>query len=174
MANSRLVLGAMLVSVALASGVALADGPQQVGTASKHAGFAAAATDMKDVQKHMHHVLNCLVGPNGKGFDESFGNPCKDGPGAIRNADAATGNRVGARRHAASRLYIGRGCRQEGRRRRCRDAEIGRSYPFAWCFPGPGQEGFSGLRRCISGEHRLYSRHAPQQRSRVPPRRRLC
>ena len=92
MANSKLVLGAMLVSVGLASGVALADGPQQVGTASKHAGFAAAATDMKDVQKHMHHVLNCLVGPNGKGFDESFGNPCNgQGQGAIpETADAAT------------------------------------------------------------------------------------
>jgi hypothetical protein len=92
MANSKLMIGAMLVSVGLASGVAFADGPQQVGTASKHAGFAAAATDMKDVQKHMHHVLNCLVGPNGKGFDESFGNPCNgQGQGAIpETADAAT------------------------------------------------------------------------------------
>jgi hypothetical protein len=47
---------------------------------------------MKDVQKHMHHVLNCLVGPNGKGFDESFGNPCNgQGQGAIaETADAAT------------------------------------------------------------------------------------
>ena len=92
MANSKLVLGAMLVSVGLASGVALADGPQQIGTASKHAGFAAASTDMKDVQKHMHHVLNCLVGPNGKGFDASFGNPCNgQGQGAIpETTDAAT------------------------------------------------------------------------------------
>jgi hypothetical protein len=94
--NTKFIFGAMVVSallpVAFVSGVALADGPQQVGTASKHAGFAAAATDMKDVQKHMHHVLNCLVGPNGKGFDESFGNPCNgQGQGAIpETADAAT------------------------------------------------------------------------------------
>lgn len=94
--NTKFIFGAMVVSalvpIALVSGVALADGPQQVGTASKHAGFAAAATDMKDVQKHMHHVLNCLVGPNGKGFDESFGNPCNgQGQGAIpETADAAT------------------------------------------------------------------------------------
>jgi hypothetical protein len=88
----KYVLGAMFVSAALASGVAFADGPQQVATASKHAGFAAAATDMKDVQKHMHHVLNCLVGPNGKGFDASHGNPCNgQGQGAIpETADAAT------------------------------------------------------------------------------------
>lgn len=92
MANSKVVLGGMLISAALASGVAFADGPQQIGTASKHAGFAAAATDMKDVQKHMHHVMNCLVGPNGKGFDESFGNPCNgQGQGAIpETTDAAT------------------------------------------------------------------------------------
>ena len=90
--HTKYILGAMFVSAALASGVALADGPQQVGTASKHAGFAAAATEMKDVQKHMHHVLNCLVGPNGKGFDESFGNPCNgQGQGAIpETTDAAT------------------------------------------------------------------------------------
>jgi len=32
----------------------------------------------------LHHVVNCLVGPKGKGFDESVGNPCKDqGNGAI-------------------------------------------------------------------------------------------
>ena len=92
MANSKVILGVMLVSVALASGVAFADGPQQVGTASKHAGFAAAGTDLKGLQKHMHHVLNCLVGPSGKGFDESFGNPCNgQGQGAIpETTDAAT------------------------------------------------------------------------------------
>ena len=75
---------------------------------------------MKDVQKHMHHVLNCLVGPNGKGFDESFGNPCNgQGQGAIpETTDAATKTKleVGADRHAASRLDIRHGCRQERRR----------------------------------------------------------
>jgi len=37
-------------------------------------------------------VLNCLVGPNGKGFDESFGNPCNgQGQGAIpETTDAST------------------------------------------------------------------------------------
>lgn len=92
MATSKLMLGTMLVSVALASGAAFADGPQQIGTASKHAGFAAASTDIKDVQKHMHHVMNCLVGPNGQGFDQAAGNPCNgQGQGAIpETTDAAT------------------------------------------------------------------------------------
>ena len=123
--------------------MAFADGPQQVGTASKHAGFAAAATDMKDVQKHMHHVLNCLVGPNGKGFDESFGNPCNgQGQGAIpETADAATKTKleVGADDHAASRLRNGRGCRQEGRLRRRRDAEIDGSSRLLGAPPAHGR-----------------------------------
>ena len=42
------------------------------------------STDMKDTQMHLHHVVNCLVGPKGKGFDATPGNPCKDqGNGAI-------------------------------------------------------------------------------------------
>ena len=39
---------------------------------------------MKMTQMHLHHVVNCLVGPKGKGFDTSNANPCKDyGNGAI-------------------------------------------------------------------------------------------
>jgi hypothetical protein len=81
-----------LVWAGRAWGAGGAHGPQQIGTASKHAGFAAAAADLKDVQKHMHHVLNCLVGPNGKGFDASHGNPCNgQGQGAIpETTDAPT------------------------------------------------------------------------------------
>lgn len=53
-------------------------------TAAQHAGFAAKAKDMKATQMHLHHVINCLVGPKGKGFDSKELNPCKDqGNGAI-------------------------------------------------------------------------------------------
>jgi hypothetical protein len=32
----------------------------------------------------LHHVINCLVGPKGQGFDDKEANPCKDeGNGAI-------------------------------------------------------------------------------------------
>jgi hypothetical protein len=91
-AHSKFVFGAMAISAALASGVAFADGPQQIGTASKHAGMAAASADLKGVTTHMKHVVNCLVGPNGKGFDAAAGNPCNgQGQGAIpETADAAT------------------------------------------------------------------------------------
>ena len=41
--------------------------------------------------KHLQHAVNCLVGPNGKGFDAAAGNPCgKAGNGAIPDStDAA-------------------------------------------------------------------------------------
>ena len=48
--------------------------------------FGASQLDslLKTVQMHLHHAVNCLVGPAGKGFDASAGNPCgKAGAGAI-------------------------------------------------------------------------------------------
>jgi hypothetical protein len=57
---------------------------KELATATQHAGLAAKATDLKGVQMHLHHVINCLVGPSGAGFDASFGNPCNgQGNGAI-------------------------------------------------------------------------------------------
>ena len=39
---------------------------------------------------HLHHVVNCHVGPSGKGFDAAPGNPCaKAGNGAIPEGSAA-------------------------------------------------------------------------------------
>jgi len=70
---------------------ALADGPQAVGIAANHAGFAANANSIEMVHMHLHHVLNCLVGPGGDGFDAMPGNPCAGSGGAIpQTADAAT------------------------------------------------------------------------------------
>ena len=63
----------------------------EVTTAAAHAGFAVAAKDMVTTQMHLHHVVNCLVGPKGTGFDPGVANPCKDqGNGAIPDTkDAA-------------------------------------------------------------------------------------
>jgi hypothetical protein len=61
-----------------------ADSTKEVTTAARHAGLAAQATDLKGAQTHLHHVINCLVGPKGQGFDDKEANPCKDeGNGAI-------------------------------------------------------------------------------------------
>lgn len=58
----------------------------QVKTAMLHATFASKATDVAQTHMHLHHVINCLVGPNGEGFDASAGNPCQgQGNGALND-----------------------------------------------------------------------------------------
>lgn len=86
------VAGATIALIGLASlsaGVARADGPEAVATAATHAGIAAGQDSINGAKTHLHHVLNCLVGPNGEGFDEAAGNPCRDAGAAIpQTADA--------------------------------------------------------------------------------------
>ena len=68
-----------------------ADVSKEVSTAAEHAGYAADATLLTTAQAHLHHTVNCLVGPKGKGFDAKELNPCKGiGNGAIPDStDAA-------------------------------------------------------------------------------------
>ena len=76
--------GGLLVAATPSS--AIADMRSEAATANTHAGLAANAPDAKTTEMHLHHVINCLVGPNGDGFDPSVGNPCKDqGDGALRD-----------------------------------------------------------------------------------------
>jgi hypothetical protein len=82
---TKLVLaaGAACLAIGLAAAPAAAQ-TKEIDTATQHAGLAAKATDLKGVQMHLHHVINCLVGPNGAGFDAGAGNPCNgQGNGAI-------------------------------------------------------------------------------------------
>jgi len=63
---------------------------KEVSTAAQHAGLAAGSKELPMAQMHLHHVINCLVGPKGKGFDATPGNPCKDqGNGAIPDTKAS-------------------------------------------------------------------------------------
>jgi hypothetical protein len=65
-------------------GSALADPHSQIVLAEQHAGLAAQSTDVALVRAHLHHALNCLVGPGGPGFDAHEMNPCANaGNGAI-------------------------------------------------------------------------------------------
>jgi hypothetical protein len=78
------VAGIGLVLAAPATRAQMMDPGKEVSTAAQHAGLAAGSKEMPQVQMHLHHVINCLVGPKGKGFDAKPGNPCKDqGNGAI-------------------------------------------------------------------------------------------
>lgn len=66
---------------------ARANSPTEVATAAQHAGFSAAATTLHVAHMHLHHTLNCLVGPKGRGFNAKFFNPCaQSGHGAIPDA----------------------------------------------------------------------------------------
>lgn len=87
MTQLRLTLATVIAAafvLAAAQARADTDQPKEVATAATHAGLAAKATDLKTTRMHLQHVVNCLVGPNGAGFDATPGNPCKDqGAGAI-------------------------------------------------------------------------------------------
>lgn len=92
---------ALLLACALPMAVQAADAntaaSRQVATATAHAGMALGASDLKMVHAHLQHVVNCLVGPSGKGFDAKAANPCKgEGQGAIVDAkgDALTEARL--------------------------------------------------------------------------------
>jgi hypothetical protein len=85
--------GVVVVALTALSAAALAaDSAQEVATAATHAGFAAQAASIEQAHMHLHHTVNCLVGPKGQGFDPNEANPCqKLGGGAIPDtADATT------------------------------------------------------------------------------------
>jgi hypothetical protein len=71
--------------------VLAADVAGEINTAATHASLAAGAAALDGVQMHLHHALNCLVGPGGTGFDAKQINPCAgSGNGAIPDtSDAA-------------------------------------------------------------------------------------
>lgn len=85
------IVGAAIMSVPPMMQAAFADAASEVVNAQTHAGLAAAAGKIEGVHMHLHHTLNCLVGPTGKGFDAKEMNPCANaGAGAIPDtADAA-------------------------------------------------------------------------------------
>jgi hypothetical protein len=65
---------------------------KQASTAAAHAGMALGAADLKMAHAHLQHVVNCLVGPSGEGYDAQQADPCKGmGQGALVDArgDAA-------------------------------------------------------------------------------------
>lgn len=90
MKSYRLVLisftASILLAFALPSTAASAGASSQLATAAAHAKMAAQSAGLDGVQMHLHHVVNCLVGPDGEAFDASAGNPCKGkGNGALND-----------------------------------------------------------------------------------------
>jgi hypothetical protein len=84
------VLKISWIGIALCAGLVVlpspahADASNEVATAAEHAGLSAASNSLLMAQTHLHHTLNCLVGPKGRGFDTKAANPCASlGNGAI-------------------------------------------------------------------------------------------
>lgn len=75
--------GAMAVGIAFAAS-AKGNATTEVSTAHAHALMAQNAKTVAMAHTHLHHVINCLVGPGGQGYEASAGTPCKgQGNGAI-------------------------------------------------------------------------------------------
>lgn len=61
-----------------------ADAKSEIATAAQHAGLAAAAPNLVQIHMHLHHAMNCLVGPRDADFDKTNANPCaQQGNGAF-------------------------------------------------------------------------------------------
>lgn len=93
--RSTWVLPSCLLVAALPLAAPAADAhgaaSKQIATAAAHAGMAMGAADLAKADAHLHHVVNCLVGPSGKGFDAQAGDPCQGmGHGAIADAKGDT------------------------------------------------------------------------------------
>src|ERR1700693_2895621 len=92
MFDARYVLNVVTGALMLAPLPVLgADANAEITNAAMHAGLAAKATDIAGVHTHLHHAVNCLVGPGGAGFDPKELNPCANaGNGAIVDATNAS------------------------------------------------------------------------------------
>ncbi len=91
--------GVLAVFVTTVPATAQAPDPaQEAATSGLHAGLAAQAANIEQVHMHLHHAVNCLVGPKGQGFDAKEANPCqKLGNGAIPDTiDSATKTKLTA------------------------------------------------------------------------------
>ncbi len=79
--KTMMVLAGAFSLIALQASAADVKG--EIVNAHEHAGYAAQSPDLDGVHMHLHHALNCLVGPNGSGFDPKQMNPCANSGNGI-------------------------------------------------------------------------------------------
>ena len=87
--GSAAVVG-FAAAILIAGAASAADVKGEIATAQDHANLAAAASDIAGVHMHLHHTLNCIVGPAGADFDAKEINPCTGrGAGAMPDSTSA-------------------------------------------------------------------------------------
>lgn len=75
-----------LVFFGINSVYAMPDSRQEITTAIKHAEYANKATNLAQVQLHLRHVINCLVGEQSNKTMPRVNDPCQGmGHGAIND-----------------------------------------------------------------------------------------
>jgi len=88
---SILAAGAFLISTGV--NAAPVQFGKEIAAAATHAGLAAQESEIAGVHMHLHHTMNCLVGPKGEGYSAKDMDPCSAlGNGAV--VDAATRSTV--------------------------------------------------------------------------------
>lgn len=89
--SNRIAIAALTGALSIFPMAAHADAASEIAMAAQHAGLAAAAPNLPQIHVHLHHVMNCLVGPKDGDFDKNNLNPCAQlGNGAFvdeSNAD---------------------------------------------------------------------------------------
>lgn len=104
--SKHMLIGAAVAAALFLPATAWADAHSEIVNAGMHAGFAAGAPDIAGVHAHLHHTLNCLVGPNGNGYDAKELDPCAQaGHGAI--PDTADADKKTALEAAAAKARAG-------------------------------------------------------------------
>lgn len=84
---------ALVVAVAVPLGVVWSqdyeaptgDLATQLATAIQHSGFSATAGEHAMAVRHLGHVLNCIAGEGGEGFNADWGHPCGGQGAGIAN-----------------------------------------------------------------------------------------
>jgi hypothetical protein len=83
-----LSLSSLCAAFGLSTAMAANDGARELATALAHAAMASAAADTAGVHMHLHHMVNCLVGPGDEDYDAEAGDPCMGmGDGAVIDTD---------------------------------------------------------------------------------------
>ena len=82
--SNRITIAALFGGLLICPVAAYADAAAEITTAAQHAGLAAEAPNLTQAHTHLHHAMNCLVGPKDGDFDKANMNPCaQQGAGAF-------------------------------------------------------------------------------------------
>lgn len=101
----KILISAAVAVLMTSAAYAAADVKGEIATAEEHVGYSAVAKTIEEAHMHLHHAVNCIVGPKGAGFDATQINPCAGrGNGAMPDStDAGVKQKLQAAADAAQK-----------------------------------------------------------------------